>query len=266
MFCDIHNHLLPAVDDGSQSLEESLCMIDHALEAGISHICATPHVTAYTSEMSIQQHHIQVYNNLISEIEKRSIPLKLDVGCELYFTSEFSEVAVNPIFRYRQTSNFCLVELPPTEAPPWFADICFSLIMNGVQVVLAHPERNMALLRNPFMLAKYIRTGIHTQVTAGSLVGKYGNEIQEFAQRIVKSNACTIVACDAHDTIRRPFSDIKPAYEELCLSVGTMIANRLCTENPYKILQGNDVHHLPFGDDEEQTLMRPKKKKKFLFF
>lgn len=266
MFCDIHNHVLPSVDDGSQSLDESLHMIDQALKSGITHICATPHITAYTSETDTQIHHIRTADFLRNEIEKRQIPLTLDVGCELYFTSELPDVAENATFRYCQTSKFCLVELPPTEAPPWFADMCFSLIMRGIYVVLAHPERNMALQRNPKMLAQYVRTGIFTQVTAGSLIGKYGNDIQEFAQRIVKSNACTIVACDAHDTVRRPFLDIKPAYEELCDSVGTVIADRLCTENPTMILQGKDVHSLPFGEEQELVLLRPKKKKKFLFF
>lgn len=266
MFCDIHNHVLPGVDDGAQTLDDSLRMIEQAVHAGISHICATPHLTAYSSEGSVQQHHIAVHHLLREELHKRGIPIELSVGCELYYTSEFPQVANMPLFSYQQSSRCVLVELPPTEAPPWFADVCFDIMMKGISVLLAHPERNMALMRNPFTLAKYVRMGILTQVTAGSLAGKYGQDIRDFAMRIVQANACAVVACDAHDTFRRPFSDITPAYDELCTTVGTGIANTLCSSNPMALLHGEELRILPFGEEQEQILLKPKKKKRFLFF
>jgi protein-tyrosine phosphatase len=266
MFCDIHNHVLPGVDDGAKNMDDTLAMIDQALHAGITSICATPHVRAYLTEKTKQEHHLSVAENLNNELAKRGITIDINAGCELYFTSEFVEVGSLPLFRYPKSSSFLLVELPPTEAPPWFADMCFSLVIQGVKILLAHPERNASLLRNPFTLSRYIKAGIHTQVTAGSIAGKYGKEIQEFALRIVNAGACTVVATDAHDTFRRPFSDISPAYDEIATSLGTVIADQLCRDNPRAILNGEFVRDLSLTDEQERVLLTPKKKKKFLFF
>lgn len=266
MFCDIHNHILPAVDDGAQSLDDSLRMFDQALHAGITTLCATPHIRSYQSETITQEKHIAVGEMLRNELAKRDITLDLHVGCEMYYTSEFQDLAKNTVFHYQQRNGFVLVELPPAEAPAWFADICFSLMMNGTKILLAHPERNIALMRNPLVLAKYLRTGICTQVTAGSIVGKYGKEIQEFALRIVRSGAATVIACDAHDTFRRPFSDIAPCYDEIATTLGTIIADRLCSENPRAILEGGQPYQQIFDDEAEQALLKKARKKRFLFF
>ncbi len=265
MFCDIHNHVLFGVDDGSQSIQESLSMLDQAVEAGIDTVCATSHVHADYSEKERMSTLWSVYLELKQEIEKRKIPVDLHIGCELYYTSEFPSIAEFELFRYDRGSSSLLVELPPTEAPMWFADIVFQLRMGGISVLLAHPERNAALMRNPKILASYLQAGVYTQLTAGSIAGRYGSDIKKFADRILRSGACTLVASDAHNTVRRPFSDIATAYPMVCDMLGTGIAKMLFDTHPRAVLRGDTPSNHELSPDQLELLLRPEKKKFFIF-
>ncbi len=266
MFCDIHNHVLFGVDDGSQSIDESIAMLKQAVAAGIDTVCATSHVHSDFSERDRMQTLHNVYVELQAEIQKQDIPIALHIGCELYYTSEFPSVAAFDLFRYDRSSTYALVELPPTEAPQWFADICFQLRMSGIRVLLAHPERNMALMRHPSILASYVQAGVYTQVTAGSVIGRYGSEIQKFAHRILQSGACSVVATDAHNTHRRPFSDAGEAYSVTEKMLGTAIAKQLFDTHPRAMLAGQALPTIELSTEGIDVLQKVEKKKFFSLF
>ncbi len=266
MLCDIHNHVLYNVDDGARDLDESLAMLRQAVEAGIDTVCATSHVHADFSERQRVAELQERATNLRSEIKKHGLSVDLHCGCELYYTAEFNDVALDPQFRYCQSSSYVLVELPPTEAPPWFAEQVFKLRMQGVNVLLAHPERNAVLLRNPRILEQYLDAGVFTQLTAGSIIGQYGKDIQEFSHSILKSGACTIVATDAHNTVKRPFSDAAEALVSVSAMLGTGIASQLFDQHPRAMLRGDKLPYHELGDEQRRHLLHGERKKKKLFF
>lgn len=266
MFCDIHNHVLPGVDDGATSIEHSMRMLKQAQTAGIDTICATPHIHGDVADVEKFVAFDAALSSLKTAATAEGIHIELKRGCEIYFTSEFANVAKLSAFAYPTPSQFVLVELPPTEAPPWFADLCFSLSLSGRQVLLAHPERNIALMRNPATLLRYIQTGIKLQLTAGSISGQYGKSIRQFALRILRLGACAIVASDAHNTSSRPFSQMPDAYRETEQLLGTAIAIQLFDTNPRAILSGELLHTEAMNADLEELLLGLEKKRRFFVF
>ena len=265
MFADIHNHLLPGVDDGAQTLDDTLLLLDQAMQAGITEFCLTPHVHGDLDSLERITDLQKAFAALQHELAGRDHPAKLSFGCEIYCTTAIADVAVMKEFTYSGLGRHVLIELPPTEAPHYFAEMMFRLKLEGITPVLAHPERNMALLNKPEILVRYLKIGVLTQITSGSLAGDFGNVIQEFARRIVRSNACTVVASDAHNIHRRSFAATRRAFNEAVELIGETRARELFWEHPKKIIEGQELR-LPEFDDESAHELQRTKKRKFFFF
>ncbi|MES2764686.1 MAG: CpsB/CapC family capsule biosynthesis tyrosine phosphatase [Bacteroidota bacterium] len=265
MFADIHNHLVPGVDDGAKTLDDSFAMLDQAVAAGVKLICATPHLHGDPDEVETHQHHKRSYEALKSEIAKRGYDVEVYLGCEVYCTPDINELAALKEFTLREQQKYMLIELPPTDAPHYFPELCFQLKMEGITPILAHPERNLALLRRPEILVKYIRSGILTQVTTDALTGGFGEQIMKFAERIVKSGACTVLSSDAHNTGRRSFASWPDAFKKVNEIAGTGLAKKMSFDNAKTILEGN-ILSLPDFSDESADILKTEKKKRFFFF
>lgn len=265
MFVDIHNHIVPGVDDGAKTLDNSFEMLDQAVSAGVKMLCATPHLHGDTDEAVRHHQQKEAFELLKSEAEKRNYEVELHLGCEVYCTPDIDALAALKEFSIREEQKFMLIELPPTEAPHYFPELCFKLKMEGVTPILAHPERNIALLRRPDILVQYLRQGILTQVTTDALVGGFGEEIMSFAERIVKSGGCTVLSSDAHNTGRRSFASWPQAFKKAEELAGKTAARRISYDNAKEILNGKTLS-MPDFDDASVEVLKTVKKKRFFFF
>jgi len=199
---DLHCHVLPGIDDGPETIDGSLAIARAAAAAGTRTLVATPHVSwRYPNEPdTIARLADEVNTRLAAE----SVTLEIRPGAELAMTRILD---IDPVELPRLSLGggpWLLVEPPFTAVATGLDTIVFDLQRQGHRALLAHPERCPALHRDTRMLGSLVRAGVLTSITAGSLVGKFGETVRRFALQLVQDELVHNVASDAHDTIGRP--------------------------------------------------------------
>lgn len=195
---DIHSHIIPAIDDGVQSLEESLELIRYEVAGGTKAFVATPHVYN-DQELADSPQIIERLALLREEVAKAGIDVTLHSGAEVYPSMSIATaidqgrpITVNNLKKH------VLVDLPMGSLPMDFDQILFEIQTRGVTPIIAHPERNAVFQHDPKKLAEYVERGIALQVNAGSLKGKYGQAAIGISKYILKKHWAHFLASDAH--------------------------------------------------------------------
>jgi protein-tyrosine phosphatase len=221
---DIHCHILPNVDDGSQSLEQSIAMARAASAEGITHIIATPHHAngKYINRAADVQRAVQELN---SRIEEAGIPITVLVGQEVRMYNELIEDFQESVVLTLHGSGYMLVELPSDRVPSGFAALIHELKVLGVTPIIAHPERNMELAGNPELLAALIEAGALSQITSHSVNGLFGSKLQKLCLQWCKRNLVHFVSSDAHNLKNRAFG-LDRAYDYISRQLGSHYAER----------------------------------------
>jgi protein-tyrosine phosphatase len=254
---DVHCHILPGLDDGPGSMEESLAMAESAIADGITHVVATPHSS---SEYSFDYARVQkLSERLQAEIGDRLI---LATGCDFHLNPENLEALRADAARFCiNQHDYLLVEFNEISIPPSMDDTLHGLQLKGLRPIITHPERNAILRRQPDRLAKWARLGCFVQVTAGSLTGTFGPRASENSLAWIAQGYVHFVASDAHNTQRRPLR-LQPAYDLVIKQFGAEKARALFIENPLAAFEGRDLPHIPEIPDEKA----PKRRRRFFFF
>lgn len=201
---DIHCHLLPLVDDGPSSIEQMLSLAEQAANEGITRIIATPHLfhpQFETTDVDVKLTVAEV-NVLLNQ---RNIPLNIATGHEIRLTGDLIEEIRSGIALPLANSRYLLIEFPSTGIPSYARQVFAELISDGYVPIIAHPEKNKAIIQNPTLLFDLISNGAISQVTCASLIGKYGKDVQRFAIALLENGLAHLVASDAHHTEKRPF-------------------------------------------------------------
>lgn len=211
---DLHSHILPGVDDGAQTLEDSLEMARKAISQGITHLMCTPH------------HNNGKYNNpadkiiqdvaaLQSELDQRGLDLTLLEGQEVRLTEYLLTAIKREEILFTDLDNtYLLIEFPTNEIPIYAEQVFYHLLSQGHVPVIVHPERNAVFREEPNRLVSFLEMGTLTQLTAPSIVGIFGSEIQKTARLMLEHQMLYMVASDAHNLRHRTFL-MKEAYEEI---------------------------------------------------
>lgn len=211
---DIHCHILPGVDDGPKQDSDTIAMLEHAIAEGITDIIATPHHRnrSYVNEKSEVLSAVEKLNSLI---EKHSLPIKIHPGQEVRIYGEIVEdFDRDEILTLAGTSKYVLVELPSNQVPAYTERVMYDMLVAGLVPIIAHPERNSAIMEDPEKLFRLINQGALSQVTAASVSGDFGKKIQRFSMELIEHHLAHFVASDAHDIDRRGFT-MKRALEAL---------------------------------------------------
>jgi len=200
---DIHSHLLFGVDDGAKTIEESMKIVECALNEGITDIIVTPH--AFSPQFNVSK--MEVYGQvrlLNNVIDEAGYPINLHTGQEIRLHGEVIE-------RLRKTqvislaeSRYVLLELPSQSIPVYTEQVIQSILSMEMIPIIAHPERNRVISENPSHLERLIRHGALAQVTAGSLSGHFGKNIQKLAILLIESNLIHTYGSDVHNLTSRP--------------------------------------------------------------
>ncbi|KHE73179.1 tyrosine-protein phosphatase [Halobacillus sp. BBL2006] len=240
---DLHCHILPGVDDGAETMEESIAMAKDAVKEGIETIVATPqHMTSnfYNPNHSI----ISNVKDLNKKLKEEGIPLDVVYGQEVRMNSEFmSALETEEILSINLKSKYIFIELPSNVVPNYTKNVLYELQIAGYKPIIAHPERNKMLQEQPDLLYHLVKNGAITQITAGSIAGKYGRSAQKLAFKMIESNLAHVVASDARDTKKRKFY-MKDAYDKLKKKYGMDMVYQLM-ENAHVILDGEMVYTDP---------------------
>lgn len=193
---DIHSHILPGIDDGALSMEDSVEMAKIACKCGISQIVATPH---YNGAYFATRNEIdKVYEQLCDELEYENIPIKLLKSMEILASDDLPELLTQgKVFTYPESSWF-LVEFMPDEEYDYFDWLLDRCVEAGFKPVIAHPERYRAVYRHPEMAKGWSEKGYGVQVNRDSLLGVFGNQAYECSDYLLKRGWANCIASDAH--------------------------------------------------------------------
>jgi protein-tyrosine phosphatase len=226
---DIHCHILPGLDDGPRTLATSLAMAERAAADGIQTIIATPH----TDGIRVGRKNVAAaVEELNLALQRASIPLAVYPGYEIPF--HLAEVLAG-IHTLADGGRFVLIELPPLHVPLGVQDTFLGLIAQGLIPILAHPERNEAVVQNPELLRPLVDNGTLIQITAMSITGGMGVDVRRCVQYLVKKGMAHFLATDSHSpTFREPV--LSPAVRAVAKLVGPSRASELVEDTPRQIL------------------------------
>lgn len=230
---DIHCHILPAIDDGSSSLEESLAMADIAIKDGISTIVATPHIKGKVHLPQFVHQRVAELNNVL---KKRNYPLQILPGADVSAILPPQEIA-------RYTINggkYFLLEFPHSHLPLHANDMVFEILLADLLPIITHPERNPSIIREPERLFSLVDAGCLVQITAGSLTGNFGPDSRDCAEYLLKMGQVHFLATDAHSaTHRRPV--LSEGVRAATAIIGEQAALKLVTSNPAAVVSGRSL-------------------------
>lgn len=231
---DIHCHILPGIDDGSASLEESLAMAEIAVQDGVSHIVATPHIKGEVHSPQFLKQQVADFNDVL---KKRGYPLEVLVGADVS--------AILPpqvLARYTiNSSNYFLLEFPHSHLPRNASEIVFQILLAGLRPIITHPERNPSIIRDPELLFSLVDAGCLVQLTAGSLVGDFGADSRDCATYLLKMGQVHCLASDAHSATHR-LPVLSEGAKAAAAIIGEDAARALVITNPAAIIAGRDLY------------------------
>lgn len=204
MIIDLHNHILPGVDDGAMSMEDAVEMAALASRCGIGKIVATPHYH-YGSSVSAEALE-DAFEALSAALEYEQIDVKLEKAMEIMATDDLPELLQQgKVWTYPNSSYF-LVEFDPDEEQGYFDCLLDRCAAAGFTPVIAHPERYYAVRRHPEMAQQWQEKGYGIQVNRDSLLGLFGEHAFYCADLLLRKGWANCIASDAHTPqFRNPY-------------------------------------------------------------
>jgi len=254
---DLHCHILPGLDDGAKTIEDSLAMAEDAIADGITHVVGTPHAS---SDYQFNYGRVRAAcDELNARLEGR---LTIATGCDFHLNHE------NLVALRKDPRPFCLnqhdyllVEFNEFSIPPSMDQTLHELQLAGLRPIITHPERNGILRTHPERLEQWVRHGSLVQITAGSLNGVFGAGAQQDAWSWLGRGLVHFISSDAHNTRRRPLK-LRFAYDAIAAQMGEEAAQIYLFDNPLAAFEGRALPHLP----EIAPPPEPRRRKRFLFF
>jgi len=272
---DIHCHIVPGVDDGAVSVEMSLAMIEVAKRCGVTSILTTPHIRGAAGDAAVHDMHKAAFQKVLDARPD----MDLHLGGEVRVTPETHEITNRPEFTADGRSKYILLELEFDKVPPYFTQVLFDFRLRGITPIVAHPERNAGVLKNPEYALEFARQGALLQITNASLIGALGETIQECSLLLFECGLVHILASDAHNLTTRPFTSWPEAYgyardlEQKGDSILPFTADDLCTNNPNAVCQGTPVAPMELDAPAIRRIQKrlsqngiPRRKRKRFFF
>lgn len=196
LITDVHSHLIPGIDDGSKSLDESISLILGLQSLGYKKIITTPHIMSdyYRND---KEGILTGLKRLQEAVKLHKIDMEIDAAAEYYLDSHFEElIKKKEILSFGK--NMVLFELSFFEEPKLLDQIIFDLQLEGYQPVLAHPERYAYWHRSFSHYEKLIDKGVMFQANLGSFSGNYGPEVMKTAGKLVENNWISLLGSDTH--------------------------------------------------------------------
>lgn len=234
---DLHCHLLHGVDDGPDTLAESLELCRIAVGDGIHRAIVTPHIhpgrwdnTRLSAQLACRA--------LQAELDTRGIPLQLGCAGEVRLTEYLPDQIARdeiPFFGEVDGYRIMLLEFPHGRIIPGSQKLVAWLLARGVRPMIAHPERNREVMRDPSLLQPFIDAGCWLQVTAGSVTGRFGDRSRDVARDLLERDVVMVLASDGHNTRARP-PVLSEAYHHVAREFGAQRARRLVIDTPAVIV------------------------------
>lgn len=242
---DLHLHILPGIDDGSESIEESVKMARKLAGLGFNGVFCTSHYIADSPQAADNQTKNRLREKLQAELDKAGIKLKLLPGNEIYidpkmvdFLTTKKATCLGGDFNARKKNQHVLFELPFYAEVSYLRDIIFELKAKGLVPVLAHPERYLFIQKNKEAVFELKKLGVKLQSNYGSIVGQYGGKAKKIMKFLLKNRLVSYLGTDIHRAEGSLFLKFEKAEKKIIKLIG---------ETEYrKIIERGDELAKPF--------------------
>ena len=234
-FVDIHSHIMPGVDDGARTVEDSLAMIDVARRSGTTDIVASPHANG---EYVFDGANVDRW---VADVNGQVEGLRVYPGCDFHLQVDNIEAAIADPARFAINHRcYVLVEFPHLNIFSTADEIFRRLMDAGMYPIITHPERNPQLQQTLDDIERWVQSGCFVQVTAGSYLGVFGKKPRACARELLERGLTHFVASDAHDCeFRNP--SLREAYDALAREWGEDTIRPLFVENPRAAVNGDPI-------------------------
>ncbi|HDQ45075.1 MAG TPA: hypothetical protein ENN17_06175 [bacterium] len=253
---DLHTHILPQVDDGPDDWEDALALLRQGIEDGITGAVSTSHILSDLNT-DLEGRLIYRFEQLQKFVERDGLNISLWLASEIHCLARFD--THSRVATVNGDRKFLMIEFPMNEIPDNAGHTLFQLVIDGITPILAHPERNGTIQRNPDRIFSLVQRGVLMQINAGSLTGRFGRHVRDIALEMIEHRQAHFVASDGHSVRNRPMK-MGDAYRVVTREFGPEQADRLFRRNPERVVRGESIE-IP-----EPEPIRKRRPVKFSFF
>ena len=246
---DFHTHILPNIDDGSRSIEETFNLIKEAKEVGFEGIVLTSHYIENYYETDTPEREVWV-NAIKENLEAKGIETNLYLANEIYLSENLMTLLEEGKASTINNSCYVLFEMPLNNEPMELYDVIYSMQENKLIPVLAHPERYSFIQKEPELVYDLIEKGCLMQANYGSILGQYGQKAEYIVRRFFENNMIHFLGTDVHRQ-NSIYSKVPRAMQEIEQIVGPEKLQELTTTNPKLALANKRIE---IEDPKEVTL------------
>lgn len=242
---DLHSHILPGLDDGAQSMEESVQIARKACDGGIQKIVATTHLFRGDFLPCDFGRIEEKRQELVKALDDSSIAVEVFRGAEVHISHNLiEEIRENREYLVLNQGSYMFVEFPSEHVYTGVKNLFFELMSEGITPIIAHPERNSVFIRNPALLYELVEMGALSQANSGSFVGLYGRTTQETIYRMLELGLVHFIASDCHspNSGALDFSGVLKRASDV---VGGKNASALVMQNPQAVLEDKEIPFRP---------------------
>ncbi len=233
---DLHNHVLPGIDDGSDGMRTSLRMLEQAILQGITHVVCTSHANDRSNAETDKLFH-DVFSRLKGEVKSQQLPIELGLAAEIMFGTELKSILEYPFATYNGKGEYFLVEY--SRETPW--EIIINVIKSarrwGKRPVIAHVERFRHATRHISRMQEMRAEGAILTMDAGALLGQFGKAMIPLARNLVSAGTIDILCSDAHNADEHGFC-LKAGFEAATALLGQVNAQKMVLDKPRLIWDG----------------------------
>lgn len=193
---DMHSHLIPGIDDGSKSLDDTITMLKKFSNLGYKKVITTPHIMSdyYRNTPEIILGGLE---KVRAAIKEEGIAIEIEAAAEYYLDYSMRElIASKQILTFGD--NYVLVELSFSQEQPGVKELLFELITEGYKPILAHVERYPYYNNQWNLIEEYRERGVLLQLNLNSLSGHYGPMVKRMAEQLIDKNWINVVGSDCH--------------------------------------------------------------------
>lgn len=194
---DMHSHLLPGLDDGAVTIQETLHYFKLMKQWGYRKCIVTPHIFSGVYNNS-PQNILPVYENVKQELIKAGIQIEIEVAAEYMLDDSFMELLNQNEQILSFGDQFVLIEMPFAAPSPYIESAIFNLILKGFKPILAHPERYSYYFQDNAYYSRLIDMGCLFQINMLSLSGYYGKTVKKIATSLIDNKMVSFIGTDLH--------------------------------------------------------------------
>ena len=236
---DFHSHILPNIDDGSRSIEETFNLIKEAKNVGFDAIISTSHYMENYYETDTPEREVWI-NAIYENLQAKNIDIKLYLGNEIYLSENIIKLLEEGKASTINDTSYVLFEMPLNIEPMNLYDMVYEMMQYKLVPILAHPERYSFVQKDPELIYDLIQKGVLMQGNYGSIIGQYGEKAQIIIKKFLKNNMIHFLGTDVHrqNTI---YPRIPECLSEINSLIGEEKLEELSTTNPSLALKNKRI-------------------------